>query len=329
MARPLRILFEDAYYHVINRGQGKRDIFCDQEDYHSFQEILKGACQVYGVRIVAYCLMRNHYHLLVQTPKANLSDYMRQVNGVYTRIFNKRYKQDGTLFKGRYKAVVVQEGSYLLRLVRYIHNNPVRAGIVKDPGEYLYSSHKAYLEGKEQEWLRFKAGLKTQWKNEKDVKKAYREYMKKDDEELKEYLDQKRSKAVNAIIFGEEEYLDKIKTTYLNAKRLYGEIPEGKRLKDEINNETIKKAVKTAFKINEKELVACKRGKENIGRMLAIGLIRECSGYPYREIGQMFGGISYKSAAKYYERVKKRCITDKAFKKLFDDIKVTCSQVET
>jgi putative transposase len=138
MARPARIIFEGAYYHVINRGQAKRKVYLDKKDYKAFLNVLSDACQIYGVDIIAYCLMGNHYHLLVKTPNANLSDFMRQLNGVYTQIFNRRYKRDGSLFKGRYKANVVQEGSYLLRLIRYIHRNPVRAKMRRRCEDYVY-----------------------------------------------------------------------------------------------------------------------------------------------------------------------------------------------
>lgn len=329
MARSLRILFEGAYYHVINRGQGKREVFCDRMDYQNFLDILSEACQVYGAKIVAYCLMGNHYHLLVKTPKGNLSDFMRHVNGVYTQRFNKRYKQDGSLFKGRYKSVVVQEGSYLLRLIRYIHNNPVRSGIVKFANGYLYSSHKAFLSGKESNWLRFKDTLKTQWKREKDLIRAYREYMKKDDEVVDEYLRDKSKQAARAIIYGDEGYKDKIKMTYLGAKRLYGEVPEGRRAKDEIAVRIIKREVAKEFKIGEDELLRSRRGRENTARMMALVLARESSGYRHRELGQLFGGISYKSVSSNYDRFKKRCRENKELKRLFERIRSRCSQEET
>jgi len=324
MARALRILFAGAYYHVLNRGQGKRTVFYDNADYQLFKQIVGEACQTSGVRVVAYCLMNNHYHLLVQTPHANLSTYMRQVNGVYTQRFNKRYREDGSLFKGRYKAVVVQEGSYLLRLIKYIHENPLRAGIVSDARDYAYSSHKAYVTGQETEWLRFHDALRTQWKK-KNLRNAYREYMSLDDEKLKDYLSEKRAKGVNAIICGDDNYVDAIKIMYLNKKRCYGEIPEGKKAQDEMMIRTIKKEITSQCKVAEEDLIRPSRGKENIARMLAIGLVRECTAYAYRAIGQMFGNISYKSAAKSYERLKKRCKEDRALDKLFRKIKSRCS----
>ena len=326
MARPLRICFEGAYYHIVNRGQGKRDIFLNSKDYESFIKTLKESCITYHVSIVAYCLMGNHYHLLVHTPNANLSKFMRQLNGVYTQVFNKRYKHDGPLFKGRYKSLVVQEGSYLLRLIRYVHKNPVRAGIAGSCCEYLYSSHKSFSEMKENEWLKFKYALRTQWKRSQNFKRAYMDFMNKKDAELEEYLNEKSTKATHAIILGDEEYMDEIKMTYLHSNRVYDEIPLGRRIETELKIEEIKKEVKKMFKTDENNFMVSIRGKENTARMMAIGLTRECCGIPYKTIGRMFGGLRYKSAAKYCERVKKKCESDKKFLGQYEKLKARCSQ---
>jgi putative transposase len=101
MARPLRILYQGAYYHVMNRGRNRVKIFIDKRDYQEFLETVKDACALFHVRIVSYCLMGNHYHLLVHTPEGNLPRFMRHVNGVYTQRYNSRYRQDGSLFRGR------------------------------------------------------------------------------------------------------------------------------------------------------------------------------------------------------------------------------------
>ena len=329
MARPLRILFKGAYYHVLNRGQGKRDIFLDKKDYNSFLKILEDTCQLYEVSIVAYCLMSNHYHLIVHTPKANLSDFMRQVNGVYTQIFNRRYKHDGPLFKGRYKAIAAQEGSYILRLIRYCHNNPVKAGVVKINSEYEYSSHNNFTKQQEKEWLKFRCLLRTQFKGEKDLKKAYTSFMNKSDKELEDFLQGKSSKAVEAIIFGDEAYVDEVKMRYLDIRGVSEDIPLSRKIKEEVLIEKIKKEIVELFKVEEKSLYTSVRGKDNVGRMLAIGLARECGRLSYPKIATLFGGISYKSAAKYYERIKKRCGENKKLKELFDYLRKRCSQVET
>lgn len=113
----------------MNRGRRAERIFNEEDDYAMFVELLKEASEAWSIRICAYCLMPNYYHLLVQTPEANISRAMRHINGIYTQRFNRRHGCDGQLFRGRYKSIVVDADSYLLQLVRYIHSNPAKAGI--------------------------------------------------------------------------------------------------------------------------------------------------------------------------------------------------------
>lgn len=145
MSRPLRIEYSGAWYHVMNRGRRSERIFHGRKDYQAFVQLLGDTSEMWNLRVSAYCLMPNHYHLLVQMPVANISRAMRHLNGVYTHRFNRRHGIDGPLFKGRYKAIVVSADSYLLQLVRYIHRTPIKAGVAANMEDYLYSSHKGYL----------------------------------------------------------------------------------------------------------------------------------------------------------------------------------------
>jgi REP element-mobilizing transposase RayT len=129
----------------MNRGRRYEDIFADAEDNQFFVDLLKETSEMWNIRIAAYCLMPNHYHLLVQTPDANISRAMRHLNGVYTQVYNRRHEWDGPLFRGRYKSILVSADSYLLQLVRYIHRNPLKADLVKNLKDYQWSSHKGYL----------------------------------------------------------------------------------------------------------------------------------------------------------------------------------------
>lgn len=328
MARSIRILLKGGYYHVINRGHRKAEIYLEDADYEKFIKIVKEACEIYKVKIVAYCLMTNHYHLLVHTPEANLPDFMKQVNGAYTQIFNKKYKYEGALFKGRYKAVVVQEGSYLLRLIRYIHRNPIKAGIVKNAKDYKYSSHGVYLEAKEQEWLQYKDEVKSQISG-KDFKQTYIDFMKKDDEEINNYLEDRNVQVFKSVILGDQKYIDEIKDKYLKSERYYDEIPESRQIRAEAVIKRIKEEILKVFKIAEDKLYKSVRGQENIPRMIAIRLARECSLLPHRQIGRIFGDISYKSSAIYCDRIKKKCLVDKKLAKVYAGLKARCSQVET
>lgn len=140
MARPLRIEFPNAFYHVMSRGNERKAVFRRPGDYVLFLETLGEACTWFRVDVGSYCLMPNHIHLLVRTEEANLSRFMKRLLGVYTIRFNRRYRRVGHLFQGRYKALVVDKDRYLLAVSRYIHLNPCRAGIVSSPEAYRWSS---------------------------------------------------------------------------------------------------------------------------------------------------------------------------------------------
>jgi REP element-mobilizing transposase RayT len=143
MARPLRLEYPGAVYHLTSRGNAREAVYLDDEDREGFLEVLGEAVARYGWRCHAYCLMDNHYHLLVETPEPNLSLGMRHLNGVSTQRFNRRHGRVGHRFQGRFKAILVDRDRYLLELARYIVLNPVRAGVVKDAAAYPWSSYCA------------------------------------------------------------------------------------------------------------------------------------------------------------------------------------------
>jgi putative transposase len=143
MARPLRIQFSGALYHITSRGNAQAPIFLVDKDRERFLAILEDAVEEFNWVCHAYCLMLNHYHLLIETPEGNLSSGMRQINGVYTQAFNRSHGRAGHLFQGRFKAFLVQKDNYLLELCRYIVLNPVRAGIVSSPDAWKWSSYRA------------------------------------------------------------------------------------------------------------------------------------------------------------------------------------------
>jgi REP element-mobilizing transposase RayT len=143
MARPLRIEYLGALYHITTRGNARQDIFLDDQDRQRFLEVLAHVVARFHLRLHAYCLMDNHYHLVLETPEANLSQAMRQLNGVYTQAFNRRHGRVGHVLQGRFKAIVVDRDSYLLELCRYVVLNPVRATMTRTPDTYPWSSYQA------------------------------------------------------------------------------------------------------------------------------------------------------------------------------------------
>lgn len=142
MTRPIRIEYAGALYHVTSRGDRQEDIYIDDVDRSNFLTLLAQVSKDYNWLIHAYCLMGNHYHLLVETPDGNLSKGMRQLNGVYTQLTNRYHGKVGHVFQGRYKAILVQKENYLLELARYIVLNPVRARMVREAKDWPWSSYR-------------------------------------------------------------------------------------------------------------------------------------------------------------------------------------------
>lgn len=179
MARPLRIEFPGAVYHVTTRGNARADIFEDDSDRILFLSVLGKVVQRFNWICHAYCLMTNHYHLLIETPDGNLSTGMRQLNGVFTQAINRRHGTDGHLFKGRFKAILVEKESHLLELCRYVALNPVRVGMVKQPGEYAWSSYHATLGTQEKpEWLTTEWVLTNFSPSLRQARQWYRRFVK-------------------------------------------------------------------------------------------------------------------------------------------------------
>jgi len=143
MSRPIRIEFSDALYHVTARGDRREDIFEDEQDRQLFLATLEKVVAQFNWTCHAWCLMDNHYHLLIQTPDGNLSKGMRQLNGIYTQASNRRHQRVGHLFQGRFKAILVDSDAYLLEVSRYVVLNPVRAGMVKKTEDWTWSSYRA------------------------------------------------------------------------------------------------------------------------------------------------------------------------------------------
>jgi REP element-mobilizing transposase RayT len=154
MTRPLRLEFEGALYHVTSRGDRREPIFEDNEDRREWLGVLAEALDRFHATAYAYCLMDNHYHVVMQTQRPNLSRLMRHVNGVYTLRYNRRHNKVGHLFQGRFKAVLVDQESYFLEVCRYVDLNPVRAHMTRRPQEWPWSSYGAHAgRAPAQPWL--------------------------------------------------------------------------------------------------------------------------------------------------------------------------------
>jgi len=157
MARPLRIELSGGLYHITARGDRREDIYFNTDDRHAWLKLLGQVCERFNWVCHAYCLMTNHYHLVVETPEGNLAQGMRQLNGVYTQYVNRTHGRVGHVFQGRYQAILVEKDSYLLELARYVVLNPVRARMVNDAADWPWSSYGAMISQAAPPWL------KTDW----------------------------------------------------------------------------------------------------------------------------------------------------------------------
>jgi putative transposase len=309
MSRPLRIEYPGAWYHVMNRGRRAEAIFSDDEDYKMFIEVLKEASVSWNIRISAYCLMPNHYHLLVQTPEANISRSMRHINGIYTQRYNRRHGCDGQLFRGRYKSLLVSADSYLLQLVRYIHRNPVKAAIAASLDEYQWSSHQGYLSiSKKWDWIYKEFIFLLLTENKKEWLKRYRGFVAIEaDEDISNVIEGKKW----PVLLGDKAFTDWVKGRCY-AVKVDEEVTQSKEFAPEPGQ--IIKAICEFYGIAPDDLYKVKRGEFNEPRNAAIYLMRKLRRESLKNIGVCFQMEKYSSVSSVIERLKNRIEKDKKLK---------------
>ena len=275
MARPLRITYPGAYYHVTARGNEQKDVFRSKADREQFLIYLESAVSRYGAVIHAYCLMSNHYHLLLETPDGNLSEIMHHINGAYTTYFNIKRKRAGHLFQGRYKALLVEADAYLAQPSRYIHLNPVRAGIVARPEAYAWSSYRNYIGSAESPpWLKksfILAGFSTEAES---AGKRYRAFV---EEQLGQEYENPLKDAFGASILGSPEFREKITERHLNTQQSARDVPALKRMVSRPSLESIVNAV-------TEEL----GDRPKVARQASLHLCHRYCGEKLQIIGTMF-----------------------------------------
>jgi REP-associated tyrosine transposase len=310
MSRPLRIEYPGAWYHVMNRGRRKEDIFLSRTDYETFIKILQETSSSWNIKIAAYCLIPSHYHLLVQTPDGNISRCMRHINGVYTQRFNRNHKTDGQLFRGRYKAVLIAADNHLLEVLRYIHKNPLRAGITKNLSDFSWSSHPGYIANtKKWQWMH-KDGLLSMISAKKNKRKsAYLDFISQaESEETERFYSLKNLPS----IMGSNSFKEWVKEKFHHL-RFKEEIPGSRELAP--SPETIIALVCDHFKIKQEQIATSKRGTENLPRDVAIYLVRHHNRATLTSVGKHFGIENYSTVSSAVERVKLRMKQDRILQK--------------
>lgn len=273
MARALRIEFPGAYYHITSRGNEKRDVFRSRKDRERFLFYIESAAERYGAVIHAYCLMTNHYHLLMETPRGNLSEIMQYVNGAYTTYFNVKRKRSGHLFQGRFKSIVVDADEYAMELSRYIHLNPVRAGVVKKPEKHEWSSYRAYIENSAaQSWLNTEFILSGFGGESRQ--KNYRAF-------VENHLETESTSPLEGVIastmLGTPEFVARISEQHLNALKPDRSVPAVRALSRRLPIDGLVQKV-------EEIVPDCK-----LARKVAMYVCHRYGGGRLKEIGERFG----------------------------------------
>jgi len=303
MSRPTRIQYEHAFYHVMNRGRGRQRIFHSAKYYAEFLKTLEESHARFDARIHAYCLMGNHYHLLVETPRANLDRVMRHVNGVYTQRYNWLKGTDGPLFRGRYKAILVDEDAYLLEVGRYIHRNPLEvkgasSNVLK---QFKRSSYLAY-QNQEQapEWLdRERTYRMLGHRNRYAAYKAFVE--RGNDEETEEFY----GKGNVSSIMGDESFRKSIQEDKMNLQ-VSTELPQA--LSQRPEQSAIVEAVAKVFKTSEAKIVEKRSGRQavNVARQMAIYCSQQLGDHSLKEIALHYNLTNAGSVSPAIAAIKSR-----------------------
>ncbi len=317
MARPLRIEFEGAWHHVMNRGAGRRPVFRSAAHHSMFFRLLGEMSAIYDVEIHAFCLMGNHYHLLLRTPKAGLGRAMRHLDGVYTQRFNRSAGTDGPLFRGRYRSVLVSEDSHLCCVSRYIHLNPAEARIVAKAQDYRNSSYRAYL-GLETPfpWL---STLETLRRFEPgDSRLNYREFVESGlDSETREFYADARPRPV----LGDEGFRRAMEARLRKTSAaLDPERPGTRRVTERPSLEAIEKAICRKFNVAPYDLRGGSRRNSLVasarGAMVLLG--REIAGQPLRTIANRAGYRSYAGASSAMTRLRAEMLQNQRIREIVD-----------
>ncbi len=326
MARPLRIQFPGAVYHVTNRGNNRSSLFKDDDDRKAFLTILAQSVDTYQIRIHSYVMMNNHWHLLAQTPLANLSEFMRHFNITYTSYYNRRHKRVGHLYQGRYKSFLVQEDEYLTMVSRYIHLNPVRISSMKRAGlnkrlEYLFGYKWSSLQGYinpsfELDWVEYQLVLADYGNGRKKAAGSYKKQLIADIEDDLSI----RDKVVGQSVLGSESYVSCIKQTYLE-QRKDRERPGVSKITQHVSLEQVL------------DIIEQESGRGNLFetegalRQIVMTCLYTYTGLNNREIGERFG-VDYSTVSQSRKRLRERVAKHPELASLMQRITTRVSRIK-
>lgn len=304
----MRIQYPDAYYHVTCRGNERRAIFRTREDREDFFRLLARSVDIFDVRLLAYALMPNHFHLLVCTPKGNLSEFMRHFNISYTGSFNRKYHRSGHLYQGRYKAFLIDENNYLLEVSRYIHLNPLRMKSkhsVQERWQDLMTddstSFPGYLHQKyRKSFVHYRTMLDYFGGDSRISMNDYRKFVA---EGMEKDLSNPLEKGKGIGIIGAKDFIEEIKEIYTGDKgSLHREQPALRELKRNINPHELIDRYAQIVKIDTEELT--QKGKQSTERAMLMELLYRLCNITQPEIGKLLGGIDYSAVSRARKRLQ-------------------------
>lgn len=305
MARPLRIEYPGAWYHVMNRGLAETDVFRAREDGERFLALVGELRRQFGVECHAYCLMTDRYHLLLHTPRGNLGRAMRHLDGLYTQRFNRAHERDGPIFRGRYRAVLIDPDGYLLPVSRYIHRRPVEEGLVDRPEQYPWSSYRAYLGRSDPpDWLTTSSLHRAVGGDPRGD--AYRRYVEAglDDETAHFY-----SRGRLAPVLGAAAFIDRVRAEYaggVDAERR-GDV---RALGATVAIEDVMDAVAAEFGVDREALRRDGRGRDSTPRAVSMALCRTVGGHRLTDIAAAHRLTSYTTVSRAASSVRERTARD-------------------
>jgi putative transposase len=277
LARQLRIEYPGAFYHVFSRGNQKQPVFLSNDNMFFFLKCLREAYEKFGVIVHVYCLMPNHYHLVLETPLGNLSSIMHFLNTTYTVYFNNKHKRCGHLFQGRYKSILIEAESYAQELSRYIHLNPVRSEIVDLPEQYPWSSYEYYRgTASPEKWLETGIVLSIFGNHPDEARSAYIKFVI---EGIGKEVPASIRDSVRKGILGSEEFVTRIKKEYLRDK-----LEKPDREKPQLRKLHRKPNLPLILSVSEKVLGS--RNKFVVP--MAVLISHKNSALKLREIGEFF-----------------------------------------
>jgi REP element-mobilizing transposase RayT len=316
MARPLRIEYEGALYHVFSRGNKKQDIFHFDDDRNVFLDTIGHMSERFDIEIFAYVLMNNHYHLLLRTPQGNLSKAMHWLGTTYTRRFNVNNDQVGHLFQDRFKSILVENDSYLIQLSYYIHRNPLRAGIVKRLIDYPWSSYPAYAYNRRHpNWLSKELILSQIGGKGKQLR--YRERVQQYSDESRRVWEELR----HGFIYGSQNFVDHIKERYVGGEPDPAIPQQRSLLKDQDPRQLLTRAAQI-LQCDLGQLKSAPRVTEGdqTNRDMLLYLLWQEGKNTNREIGLLLG-LTHSSVSRRIAIMRERLERDRKLRRKFVELK--------